>query len=176
MRKAIIWGVCAVALAGTAVRLELRNRVPWNSVLEINLSGAPDGPHGVSGASVIPANSSSDAMNERDLERAIDTARDDKRVVGLMLRIGEANRDMQMVKEIAARLAAFRTAGKTVVCAAIDEDGDGANILVAACDKRISESVSMDEGADDYFDAKFGEDNWSAIEVREYLKRVKHGD
>jgi hypothetical protein len=181
MRKAIICGVCVAALAGTAVRLELRNRVPWNSVLEINLSGEMEGQRGVSGASVIPANSSSDAVTESDLARAIDAARDDKRVGGLVLRIGNAGVGgsehvaTDISWELAAHIAAFRKSGRAAVCVGAEEDGDGVGVIAAACDLWLSKGVITDEDVDDYFDTKFGEDNWSAIEVRDYLKKARRG-
>jgi hypothetical protein len=184
MRKAIIWSLCVAALAGTAARLELRNRVPWNSVVEINLTREMEGERVVSGASVIPANSMSDAISESDSEKAIDAARDDKRVSGLVLRIGGEGAFASMSKMagrynlegLAAHISAFRKSGKPAVCIAGYEGDDGANILARACDKMIGESVSRDEDVDDYFDARFGEDNWSGIEVREYLKRAGHLD
>ncbi len=179
MWRKVIWGVIAVAVAGTAVLLELRNRVPWNSVLQIDLSGAMSEQRRISTSSLIPTLSASDSITERELAAAIDAARDDRRVGALVLRIGDVDARPDKLEEIAANiathLAAFRKSGKPTICFLADEDDIRANTIAAACDKRLGESVSTDEDIDDFFDNKFGEDNWFPIELRDYLKRVRNG-
>jgi uncharacterized protein YecE (DUF72 family) len=176
MRRKIIWCVFAVALAGTAVRLELRNRVPWNSVLQIELSGEMDEQRPVSAASLIPTIPASDVITLAELTRAIDAARDDRRVGALVVRINEVDASPAKLEEIATHIVAFRKSGKPTICFLNDEDDHGrANAIAAVCGQRLGEKASSDDTVEDFFNQNFGEDNWSPIELRDYLKRVRNG-
>ncbi len=169
-----------MALVGAAVQMELRNRVAWNSVLEIDMSGTIEEQRTVSDASVMPTGFVNDGITISELTRAIDAAREDRRVSGLVLRIGELEASGGKLDEVAAQiathLAAFRKSGKATVCLFADEDDDNrGNAIAAACDQRISESLNTDEDVVDFFDNKFGEDNWFPIEVSDYLNRARGG-
>jgi protease IV len=43
-----------------------------------------------------------------------------------------------------------------------------------AADKKLVDKLAYQDDIDDYFDAKFGQDNWSSIELDGYLKEVRN--
>ena len=176
MRKKIIWGAAIVAISAVVVVLEMRDRVPFNSVLEIQLNGAIEEQRPAPASSQNPTISGSDGVTVRELATAVDAARDDQRVSGLVLRIGNVNASPASVEELAARIAAFRKSGKGAICLLDDEHDDSrANAIASWCDEKPGERVSSEGEVEEFFDNRLGEDNWSPIELLEYLKQVRQG-
>ena len=175
--KKVILGVFAVVLAGAAAWLELRNRVPWNSVLEIDVGGGIEEQQPAAGSS--PEAKDIRGLSEvelRDMTGAIDASRDDRRVGALILRIGKVDASPAKLKEIAGHILAFRKSGKTSVCLLDEQDIDNlANAIGVACDKRIGKGPNAEDGIQEFFDSKFGEDNWSRIDLHKYLSQVRDG-
>jgi hypothetical protein len=176
MRNKIFLGGAIFLIVAVVVWLEMRNRVVFNAVLEINLGAIEDQKDaGGAKADAKPAVALSDA-EARDMERAMDAGRDDLRVVGLAILIGKVDANPANLKEIAAHMMAFRKAGKPAACVLDEEDEDNlANSIAVGCDKRIGAGPDADDDVGEYFDGKFGDENWSRIELRAYLKQVREG-
>jgi len=176
VRTKLLIGVGVAIVIAAVVWLEMRNRVVFNAVLEIDL-GAAQEQKGAGGDTVDakPAVALVEA-DARDMERAMDAARDDMRVVGLVIQIGKVNASPTDLKEIGAHMMAFRKAGKPAVCV-LDEGDEGnlANAIAVGCDKRIDIGPDADDDVGEYFDEKFGDENWSRIGLADYLKQVRNG-
>jgi hypothetical protein len=174
MKKGIIAGVFIALAIAVVVWLEMRNRVVFNAVLEINLGAVAEQKDSKGAKSdAKPAVALSDA-EARDMERAMDAGRDDQRVVGLAILIGKVDANPANLKEIAAHMMAFRKAGKPAVCVLDEEDEDNlANSIAVGCDKRIGAGPDADDDVGEYFDGKFGDENWSRIELGRYLRQVR---
>jgi hypothetical protein len=177
MWKKIIAGVIVAVVIAGIVWLERRNRVVFNAVLEINLGAqAEEHKRGAgAGPDTMPA-AELTAAEVRDMERAIDAARDDQRVVALLVRIGKVDADATGLKEIAAHINIFRKSGKPSVCVLDEKDADNpANSIAVGCDKRIANGADAEDDITEFFDGKLGDDNWSRIDLRAYLKQVRDG-
>ncbi len=174
-KKIIIGVVVAIAIA-VVVRLEMRNRVVWNAVLQIDLNGSAQEKKSGTGAqpdTTPPAELSAGELH--DIERGIDAARDDQRVGGMVVRIGKVDAGPTGLKEIAAHIIAFGKAGKPAVCILDEEDADNlANAIAVGCEKRIGEGADADDDVGEFFDGKFGDDNWSRVDLDAYLKQVRN--
>ena len=184
MRKRILW--CALTMAAVAVVavLELRNRLPWNSVVEIDIRGPIDAQEvQPSGGASSPAASKAGTTSTggggptlREVTAAIDEARDDRRVGGIVVQMGDANWYPAVVEEIGAHIAAFRRSGKPSICF-YDEEDDAVRPgnLASECDKKVGQGPWDVDEIEELFDARLGEDNWFPIEFREYLRKSRGG-
>ncbi len=172
----IIGGAFVVILMALAVWVELRNRVAFNSVVEIDMSGAIEEGGSAGGIAEAGGNSRGGGASVRELVTAIDAARDDRHIGGLVLKIGDANGRPAALKEIGAHVLAFHKSGKPLICSLDEEDDDNrVNAIAVACDKRIGEGPDVDDDVEEFFNERLGEDNWSRIDMWEYLKKTRGG-
>jgi hypothetical protein len=176
VRKRIILGLFIALAAAVAGWMELHNRIPFNSVLEIRLNRAIEDQRAAAASSKIPADPTSENVSLNELLTAIDAARDDRRVGGIVVRVGDANGWPGVLAEIGAHIRAFRKSGKPSICFYDEEDDDvRAETLASACEKRVGEGPGNDVDIDVYFNVRLGEDNWFPIEMGEYLKKTRGG-
>lgn len=131
-RRVILWIAAIVLVAGAVAWVEFTHRVPWNSVLEIDLSGDIEEQRPESTSSLLADN----ILVLHELTDAVDTARDDKRISGLVVRIGSVDAGWAKIGELAAHIEAFRKSGKSSICLLEDDYNDNrAYELAAACDQ-----------------------------------------
>ncbi|HEV3221003.1 MAG TPA: hypothetical protein VGZ48_14640 [Candidatus Acidoferrales bacterium] len=177
MWKKIIAGAAVVIVIAGIVWLERRNRVVFNAVLEINLGAkAVAQKKGTGGQPDATPVVELGAADVRDMELGIDAARDDQRVIAVLVRIGKVDADATGLKEIAAHIKMFRKSGKPSVCVLDEENaGNPANAIAVGCDKRIGEGPDAEDAITEFFDGKLGDDNWSRIDLRPYLKQLRDG-
>jgi hypothetical protein len=163
VRDKIIWCAVIVAVVAAAVFLELKNRVPFNSVVEIDVRVPVEESAAGSGGATL-----------HEITDAIDLARDDRHVGGIVVRMGNASGRPAALKEIGAHIAAFRKTGKGSICFYDDEDDDlRAETLASVCEQRLGQGLGNDDEIDGFFDVRLGEDNWYPIGMEEYLRRVR---
>ncbi|MFZ0821721.1 MAG: hypothetical protein WAM91_16770 [Candidatus Acidiferrales bacterium] len=164
VRSKIIWCALIVAAIAAVVWLEVRNRVAFNSVVEIDMRGPIE----------ERAQAGSSGATMQEITSAIDAARDDRRVGGLLLEIGDANGRPAVLEEIAAHVRAFGKSGKASICFYDEEDDDvRAERLASACYKKLGEGPGTDDDVEEFFNERLGEDNWSRIEMGEYLRKAR---
>jgi hypothetical protein len=112
----------------------------------------------------------------KEITSAIDLARDDRRVSGIAVRMGDANWWPAVVEEIGAHIRAFGKSGKGSICFYDDEDDDlRVDRLASACEKKVGEGAWNDDDIEGFFDGRLGEDNWYPIEMGEYLRKARGG-
>jgi hypothetical protein len=174
MKKGIAAGVFVALAAAAVVWLEMRDRVVFNAVLEIQLGATAEQKDAKEAdTDARPAVALGEA-DVRDILRAVDAGRDDQRVVGLVILIGKVDASASNLKEIAAHMMLFREAGKPAICVLDEGDEDNlANAIAVRCDKRIDMGPDADDDVGEYFDEKFGDENWSRIDLRRYLRQVR---
>jgi hypothetical protein len=164
VRGKIIWCAVIVAAIAAVVFLELKNRVPFNSVVEIDMSESVE----------EQAKAGSGGATVHEITDAIDLARDDRHVGGIVVKMGDANGRPAALKEIGAHIAAFRKTGKGSICFYDDEDDDlRAETLASACEQKLGQGAGNDDEIEGFFDVRLGDDNWYPIEMGEYLRRVR---
>src|SRR5580704_4895748 len=110
-RKKIFWIVLMLAAIVAVCWVEWTHRIPWNSVLEIDLTGQIEEQRPASASSLL----SGDILVLHELTDALDAARDDKRVAGLIVRIGDVDAGWAKIQELSAHIAAFKKSGKPSV-------------------------------------------------------------
>jgi hypothetical protein len=176
LKKGIFAGAFVALAIAVVVWLEMRNRVVFNAVLEIQLGAIAEQKDAKGAEANARPAVMLDEAEVRDMERAMDAGRNDQRVVGLAILIGKVEASPANLKEIAAHMMAFRKAGKPAACVLDEEDEDNlANSIAVGCDKRIGTGPDADDDVTEYFDGKFGDENWSRIELRAYLRQVREG-
>jgi protease IV len=132
-RKKIFWSVLILAIIAIFGWIEWTHRIPYNSVLEIDLDGAIDEQRPTSTASIL----SGDTMVMHEITDAIDAARDDKRVSGLVVRIGDVEAGWAKIQELDARLAAFNKSGKTSLCLLEEDYNDNPSYAIASACSQV---------------------------------------
>lgn len=110
-----VWGTAAllvvIAISLVAIRF-LRRRVKEGTVLEIDLdSGVIE----TRGSSPVERATSRGAVTLRDVVDALKRAQDDKRITGLVARLGNGGIGLGPAQELRDAVEAFRTAGKRAV-------------------------------------------------------------
>src|SRR5580704_3140788 len=110
-RRRILWIVAILAVVAVVGWIEWTHRVPWNSVLELDLTGQIEEQRPASASSLL----SGDILVLHELTDAVDAARDDKRVAGLVVRIGDVDAGWAKIQELSAHIAAFKKSGKPSV-------------------------------------------------------------
>ncbi len=131
-RKGILWTVVILAAVAAIGWGEWTHRVPSNSVLEIDLDGQIEEQRPASASSIL----SGDILVLHELTDAVDSARDDKRVAGLIVRIGDVDAGWAKIQELSAHIEAFRKSGKPSVCLLEEDYNDNrAYNIATACDQ-----------------------------------------
>jgi protease-4 len=131
-RKKIFWIVLMLAAIVAVCWVEWTHRIPWNSVLEIDLTGQIEEQRPASASSLL----SGDILVLHELTDALDSARDDKRVAGLVVRIGDVDAGWAKIQELSEHIAAFRKSGKPSICLLEEDFNDNrAYNIASACDQ-----------------------------------------
>lgn len=135
-RKRILWIVAILAAVAVVGWIEWTHRIPWNSVLELDLAGQIEEQRPASASSVVSGLLSGDILVLHELTDAVDSARDDKRVAGLVVRIGDVDAGWAKIQELSAHIAAFKKSGKPSVCLLEEDYNDNrAYDIATACDQ-----------------------------------------
>lgn len=131
-RKKILWIVLIIAAVAAVGWVEWTHRIPWNSVLELDLTGQIEEQRPSSASSVL----SGDILVLHELTDAVDSARDDKRVAALVVRIGDLDAGWAKVQELTEHIAAFKKSGKPSICLLEEDYNDNrAYNIATACDQ-----------------------------------------
>jgi protease-4 len=135
-RKRILWIVAILAVVAAVGWIEWTHRIPWNSVLELDLTGQIEEQRPASASSLVSGVFSGDILVLHELTDAVDAARDDKRVAGLIVRIGDVDAGWAKIQELSAHIAAFKKSGKPSICLLEEDFNDNrAYNIAAACDQ-----------------------------------------
>jgi protease-4 len=135
-RKKVFWIVGVFAAVAIVGWIEWTHRIPWNSVLEIDLTGQIEEQRPESASSVVSGLFSGDILVLHELTDAVDAARDDKRVAGLIVRIGDVGAGWAKIQELSEHIAAFRKSGKPSLCLLEEDYNDNrAYNIASACDQ-----------------------------------------
>ncbi len=130
--KKRFWIAVLVLVVVGSAAVKISRRLPSKSVLVLEVGGAieeqrPSGEHPIAAPSVTLLH---------DLTDAMDTAREDSRITGLVAKISPLEAGWAKVQEIRAHLLAFHKSGKPNICY-LGEDlpGNREYYLATACDQ-----------------------------------------
>lgn len=121
-----------VLIIGVVLAIKIYRRLPSGAVLVLEVEGAIEEQRPVGGQPVaVPS-----ATLLHDLTDAIDTARDDRRITGLVVKIAPLAAGWGKVQELRAHLLEFRKSNKPNICyLGEDYTGNREYYLATACDQ-----------------------------------------
>lgn len=170
MWRRVLWVAAIVVIVAALAWTEIAHRVSWNSVMEISLKGSI---HSQSSAPA-PSDSGRAEVSIQDLIRAVDAARNDKRIVGLVVRIGSGESAWSEFQELAPHIESFRNSRKLSICAVSENYSDDREDEVESlCDETLGPNARPDD-VDDLLDERLGDDNWISLGLAVYLKEIRH--
>jgi len=121
-----------VLIIGVVAAIKIYRRLPSRAVLVLDVGGPIDEQRPVGGQPVAARS----ATLLHDLTDAIDTARDDSRITGLVVKIAPLGAGWGKVQELRAHLLEFRKSKKPNICyLGEDYSGNREYYLATACDQ-----------------------------------------
>jgi protease IV len=130
-RRAIVIGVLVLILALTVWAAWKSSRLRANSVLVIDAAGEIDEQRPLN---ILGALTGATVPVQHDYVDAIDSARSDPRITGLVVRIGPLDTGWAKLEEIRSHLLAFQRSGKPSICyLGYDGIGNREYYLASAC-------------------------------------------
>src|SRR5207302_8641810 len=107
-----------VLIIGVVAAIKIYRRLPSRAVLVLDVGGPIDEQRPVGGQPVAARS----ATLLHDLTDAIDTARDDSRITGLVVKIEPLGGGWGKVQELRAQLLELRKSKKQNICSLVEED------------------------------------------------------
>lgn len=120
-RRALVILIVICVLILIVLAATLSNRIPANSVLVLDVNGAIQEQRPQSWLNAVAGGW---IPTQHDFTDAIDTARFDRRIVGLVVRVGPLESEWAKLEEIRQRILEFRKSGKPSICY-LEADGTG---------------------------------------------------